>query len=119
MSKNVSFDNLGNELNKIINDYVKDKPTKIRNINKEYASKYRQELQDTANIGKSRLKKYSRGFVIEDTGTSFIVRNKNKPGLTHLLEFGTYRARGFYKYQKAWNKISPRHKAAIEKEFKK
>lgn len=119
MSKNVSLNNLTNELSKIINDYAKEQPGKIDKVNKKYAEIFRQELAATANVGKSKRKKYNRGFAVENTGTAFIVRNKTKPGLTHLLEFGTYRARGFYTYTKAWNKISPQLKAEIEKELKK
>lgn len=113
MPKKVNLDQVSAEISKIVIAHTKDIPKDIQKINKEYAEIFKNELAATANVGKSRRKKYNKGFAVKQDGTKFIVYNKNKPGLTHLLEFGTYRAKGYYTFTKSWNKISPRLKKKL------
>lgn len=87
-------DQLQGALNKIIDDFVVDCQLEVDKA-----------LEASAKVGKEEVKKepagagkyhdwddYEKGWVVEKEvfafGPHYIIRNKKKPGLTHLLEKG-------------------------------
>ena len=87
---NISIDQLANEIAKGLQEYSSDVIDGIdeasEKISKNAVKKLKQDSpKDT--------KKYSKGWAVKTEKkygetNSHIIYNKNKPGLTHLLEYG-------------------------------
>ena len=87
MSRSVSVD-----LMKILEDYVGDVDRIVEESAKEAADIASSQLKNTSPYGPGRKGHYRNGWTVkprrEGSLVSFIVYNKNKPQLTHLLENG-------------------------------
>lgn len=73
------------ELTKALEEYTTEVEEGIKEASKEIADEAVKELRATSpkNTGK-----YSKGWTKKKEGDGYIIYNKNKPGLTHLLEHG-------------------------------
>lgn len=89
---------------KCVKDYQKVTMEKVVKIGKKVSKKGKEDLKKTSPVGHSNNKKLRDGWttntVIEGNKATFVVRNKNKPHIVHLLEHGHInkngtRTRGF------------------------
>ena len=91
-------DSISVQLQHITNEYSKEVQEVTRNACKKVARKTAQTLRNTSPKSPGGGE-YASGWAVKQEGEdTFIVHNKKKPGLTHLLEkshvianqFGTY-----------------------------
>lgn len=87
---NIDVDQLANEIAKGLAEYSKDVIEGIDEVSESITKKAVKELKTKSP---KRTKKYAKGWTkkaIKKFGetNSHIIYNKNKPGLTHLLEYG-------------------------------
>lgn len=79
------------EIKAILDGYEKEvqeaAEAEMQKIAKEAAQKLKQA--SPKNTGK-----YARGWTVKKDGKTYTVYNKNKPGLTHLLEKGHAKVKG-------------------------
>ena len=89
MSKlNISADNLGKEIANTIAAYTKEVEKGIKQASKEVADEAVKELRATSPRSKKKGRHYADGWTKKKKGDGYIIHNKSKPGLAHLLEFG-------------------------------
>ena len=92
-NKLVKVEEFENEVKEMLGDYYGDVFKKAENHIEDFVQRIVEELKRTSNRSESDLSgKYAEGWTYakeEYMGEySFIIYNKNKPTLTHLLEFG-------------------------------
>lgn len=75
------------ELGKILKDFEKEVQDTMDETFKKIADEAAEKLKQTPPRGKSR-KHYADGWAVKESSTGYVVYNKDKPQLTHLLEFG-------------------------------
>lgn len=87
----ISLDGLEQAISNELKIYADEVKEALEESQGEIAKEGVKTLKRTSPKGKSK-KKYSTGWATkketERTGTTTIIYNKNKPGLTHLLEKG-------------------------------
>lgn len=110
---------IGNELMKFSEEYA----NKLKSATKEVAEECVEELKRTSPRSKRKSKKrYADGWEMKkqyesSTGIRYKIKNKNKPQLSHLLEFG--HALGNGGRADAKPHIKPAERNAKEKLIKK
>lgn len=89
MAKNVSIDALANEISMMVAKYSEDVEDAIQD---ELDSTSKAVLNDVKANSPTLYGDYKKGWTKKkfsnELGTSYIVYNKDKPGLVHLLEKG-------------------------------
>lgn len=89
MSKVVGVGDLADAVNQILAEYGDDAIDIIREVAPEAAKQAQKELKSNSPKNQG---KYAAGWAVQSqntrNGISVVVHNKNKPGLTHLLENG-------------------------------
>lgn len=80
---------LTNEIAKALSEYSEEVQTELDNIIERNANELINKLKETSprKTG-SYAKGWTKKKVVENGITGYIVYNKTKPQLTHLLEFG-------------------------------
>ncbi len=79
--------------------YSEEYANKVKNYTEEIAKECADELKRTSPRSKLSKKKYADGWIYEKAyenscGSRYRIRNKNKPQLTHLLEYGHAKVNG-------------------------
>lgn len=116
MSRNVAVD-----LMNILKDYVGDVDTIVEESAKEAADICANQLKNTSPNGPGRKGHYRTGWAVkprrEGRLVSFVVYNKRKPQLTHLLEYGHVirNKKGFFGRTHPIKHIAPAEEAAAQK----
>ncbi|WP_340014653.1 HK97 gp10 family phage protein [Paenibacillus sp. FSL K6-1318] len=91
----VSLDNLANEITSAVKTYTEDVTS---GIEKELDKTSRKVTKDISANSPKKSGRYAAGWarkkVSDGSGLRYSVYNKNKPGLTHLLENGHAKRRG-------------------------
>lgn len=87
---NISVDQLANEIAKGLAEYTKDIIEGIDEASEKISKNAVKKLKQDSP---KNTKKYSKGWAVKTEKkygetNSHIIYNKNKPGLTHLLEHG-------------------------------
>lgn len=87
---NISVDQLANEIAKDLAEYTKDIIEGIDEASEKISKNAVKKLKQDSP---KNTKKYSKGWAVKTEKkygetNSHIIYNKNKPGLTHLLEYG-------------------------------
>ena len=89
MSKVVGIGNLADAVSQILDDYGDEALDVIREVAPEVGKQAKKNLKSSSPKDKG---KYAAGWAVQTqttrNGVSVVVYNKNKPGLTHLLEHG-------------------------------
>ena len=89
MSKKVGIGSLASEVQKIVEEYGDAALDVIREVAPDKAKAAKKQLK-SASPGKTG--KYAKGWSLQSQntrlGVDVVIYNKNKPGLTHLLENG-------------------------------
>lgn len=85
MAKKVSIDDVGTEIANIMQEYTEDVSRAIEEENEKIADKAVKELRNTKL---KRTGQYAKGWTKKKQEDGYIIYNKNKPQLTHLLEHG-------------------------------
>ncbi len=73
------------ELTKALEEYTTEVTEGIKEASKEIADEAVKELRTTSP---KKTGKYSKGWTKKKVNDGYIIHNKSKPGLAHLLEFG-------------------------------
>lgn len=76
---------IGMEITLILKEYTSEVESEIEKLSKEIADESIKELKATSP---KLTGKYAKGWSKRKQGSGYIIYNKNKPGLTHLLEKG-------------------------------
>ena len=99
------------ELTKALEEYTTEVAEGIKRASKEVADEAVKELRATSpkNTGE-----YAKGWTKKKVDDGYIVHNKSKPGLAHLLEFG-HAKRGGKGRVAARPHIAPVEEKAIKK----
>ena len=85
---------LSKAITKELENYSQEFADKVKKDTEEVAKECVEELKRTSpDSGKAGKKKYAKGWTCtkayeSNFGVRFRVRNKNKPQITHLLEYG-------------------------------
>lgn len=87
---NISIDQLANEIAKGLQEYSSDVIDGIDEVSEKISKNAVKKLKQDSP---KNTKKYSKGWAVKTEKkygetNSHIIYNKNKPGLTHLLEYG-------------------------------
>ncbi|MFA6808598.1 MAG: HK97 gp10 family phage protein [Eubacteriales bacterium] len=87
---NISVNQLANEIAKDLAEYTKDIIEGIDEASEKISKNAVKKLKQDSP---KNTKKYSKGWAVKTEKkygetNSHIIYNKNKPGLTHLLEYG-------------------------------
>lgn len=112
---------LSTDVMKLLEGYVGDVDTIVEESAKEAAEICERQLKNTSPSGPGRKGHYKSGWAIkpENRGrlVSFIVYNKKKPQLTHLLENGHVirNKKGTYGRTHPIKHIAPAEEAAAQK----
>jgi hypothetical protein len=85
MAKKVSIDDVGTEIANIIQEYTEDVSKAIEEENKNISDEAVKELRNTSP---KKTGEYAKGWTKKKQGNGYVIYNKNKPSLTHLLEHG-------------------------------
>lgn len=109
---------LRDEIIKCVKNYQKVTMEKVVKIGKKVSRKGREDLKNTSPVGYSNDKKLKDGWttntIIEGNQATFVVRNKNKPHIVHLLEHGHINRNGTR--TKGFHFVEP-VREEMEKEF--
>lgn len=85
MAKKVSIDDVGTEIANIIQEYTEDVSKAIEEENKNISDEAVKELRNTSP---KKTGEYAKGWSKKKQGNGYVIYNKKKPSLTHLLEHG-------------------------------
>ncbi len=91
---------LSKAITKELENYSQEFADKVKKDTEEVAKECVEELKRTSpDSGKTGKKKYAKGWTCtkayeSNFGIRFRVRNKNKPQITHLLEYGHAKVSG-------------------------
>lgn len=116
MSKSIAAD-----IEKIVKDYVGDVDKIVEESAKEAAEICARQLLNTSPTGPGIKGHYKSGWTVkpqrEGRLVSFVVYNKKKPQLTHLLERGhvVRNKKGTYGRTHPVKHIAPAEEAAVQK----
>lgn len=98
MAKKVTLDTLGDEINKILDEYAGEIDKNIDTVTKLIGQKGAAALRNQSKSTFPDGKKYASGWTstVEKTRvyTAVTIHNKKQAGLAHLLEFGHVSANG-------------------------
>lgn len=101
MARKITLDNLGDEIKKIMNDYVDDINGNLDVITKRIGQKGAQALKNESKA-KFNGDKYAGGWTYQVEKqrlyTTVVIYNKKQAGLAHLLENGHVKANGTGRY---------------------
>lgn len=75
------------DISKILKEYEDEIKDTMDDVFKRLAEESVEKLKNTSPRGKSK-KHYADGWAVKETPTGYIVYNKDKYQLTHLLEYG-------------------------------
>lgn len=80
------------QLKDVLENYTQEVGDILNATAEELAIEAAQKLKENSPSSKGRKKKYNKGWAIKVLKTgynafSYVIHNKNKPGLTQLLEF--------------------------------
>lgn len=109
------------DVTKLLDGYVKGADKIIEQSAKEAADICTNQLKNTSPRGKGRKKHYAAGWTVKSLSegrlVSFVVYNKSKPQLTHLLENGHVirNKKGTYGRTSPIKHIEPAEEAAVQK----
>ncbi len=125
MAKKISIDQLTLEVSQIIKEYTEDVETGIEKEVEDTAKKVQKDAQANA---REKTGKYKKGISRKkernkSNEINYIIYNKNKPGLAHLLEFGHAKVNGgrvkaFPHLRPAYDKNVPAMEKRIEQIIK-
>lgn len=80
------------QLTAILSEYSEECADAVNDAAKESSNKIKKRLRATSPRRKKRGGKYASGWTVKNTSTGILVGytvyNKDRPGLTHLLEHG-------------------------------
>ena len=113
--------NVSHDLSEILKDYIGDVSEIVEQSAREAAEIATNQLKNTSPRGKGIKGHYASGWTVKDETqgamATFIVYNKKKPQLTHLLENGhvVRNKKGTYGRARAIKHIKPAEEAAIQK----
>lgn len=116
MSKSVTAD-----VTRLLQDYIGDATEIVEKSARDAADICTNQLRNTSPSGRGRKGHYSSGWTVKEESSgriaSFIVYNKKKPQLTHLLENGHVirNKKGTYGRTKPIKHIEPAEEAAVQK----
>jgi len=82
---NIKVDDIATEITNTIQEYTEDVSRAIEEENEKIADKAVKELRNTKL---KRTGQYAKGWTKKKQGNGYVIYNKNKPSLTHLLEHG-------------------------------
>lgn len=95
MSRNrISIDSLQEEIQEIVTNYQQEVQEDLNSAGKETAEKVVTRLKETSPSNPyTTKKKYKNGWTYEEkksigSAMEYVIYNKNKPSLTHILENG-------------------------------
>lgn len=117
---------LRDEIIKYVKDYQKLTMEKVKKIGKKLSREGKEELKKSSPIGDGRDKKLKEGWttntVIDGNQATFVVRNKNKPHIVHLLEHGHInrngtRTKGFHFVQPVREEMEKKFIDELRKEI--
>lgn len=101
MSRNrISIDSLQEEIQAIVTEYQEEVQDNLNEAGKETAEKVVARLKETSPSNPyTTRKKYKNGWTYEEnktigTAMEYVIYNKNKPSLTHILENGRAKVGG-------------------------
>lgn len=109
------------DISNVLKEYVADANRIIEDSARDAAEICTRQLKNTSPKGKGKGKRYANGWSVKSKQEghlmSFIVYNKAKPGLTHLLEYGHVirNKKGTYGRTKPIKHIQPAEEAAAHK----
>lgn len=81
----ISIDNLSNEIAQTLTEYTKDVEEGLEKEKQKAARKGAKTLRETSP---KRTGKYASGWTANKQGSNYIIRNRTRWMLTHLLEKG-------------------------------
>lgn len=96
----MKVDNLANAISKELEKYSETFTEKVKQHTEVVAKECAEELKNTSPSSKSGgSKKYAKGWTYKkayesNSGVRYRVLNKNKPQITHLLEYGHAKQNG-------------------------
>lgn len=95
----VTPENLGDTINKILEDYAEDETKKMDDAVKAVAKAGAKALQNSSKGTFGGSGKYAKGWTAQKETvarykTIYTIWNKNQPGLPHLLEYGHAKRKG-------------------------
>lgn len=85
MAKKISIDDIATEITNTIQEYTEDVSRAIEEENKNIANEAVKELRNTSP---KKTGQYAKGWTKKKQGNGYVIYNKKKPQLTHLLEHG-------------------------------
>lgn len=117
----MEIDGLEDALKEVLSSYQREVQESVEKVAKSVAKKGVKALKESSPM---KTKGYAEGWAVKKetkilNGSSFIIYNKNKPGLTHLLEKGHVKRNG--EFQPGAPHIAPVEaevKAIFEKEIR-
>lgn len=82
---NIKVDDITTEITNTIQEYTEDVSKAIEEESKNIADEAVQELKNTSP---KKTGQYAKGWSKKKQGNGYVIYNKKKPQLTHLLEHG-------------------------------
>lgn len=90
----IKIDELANEITKQLQTYTSEVEKKVKQAENKVTTQAVNELKQTSPRRPDSTKHYADGWAKKKTDQGIVVYNKNKPGLTHLLEKGHAKVSG-------------------------
>jgi len=113
MSKMIKAEDIAVELTEAVKDYTEEVSKAIDKEVSSTATKMKREIKDNSPVDSGDYRDgWSRKTSRRDGETVVTIYNKDKPSLTHLLEFGHAKAGGEGRV-KAYKHIGPAEKKYI------
>ena len=85
MAKKVPIDSIAIEITNTIREYTEDVSKAIEEENKKITNEAVKELKNTSP---KKTGQYAKSWTKKKQMNGYVIYNKKKPGLTHLLEHG-------------------------------